>query len=133
MTTALSQEQRIQLEAQLQARRAQLARQMAEHQTGQSRVEYAAELLTQDSHDASQHAPDREVELARSDRELQALGQIDLALARIHQPEYGLCGDCGEPIAAARLALEPWALRCVACESARELAHAGQPVAHHTL
>lgn len=126
--TSLTPEQRSLLQAELQARHQQLERQVAAHQAGQSRVDYAAELLRQDSNDAQQHGADREVELERADRERQELGLVNLALARVHQPEYGLCTDCGESIAVARLKLEPWALRCVACESARE-----GSVARHSL
>ena len=126
---SLSAEQRALLEAELQARRQQLESQVVAHQAGQSRVDYAAELLSQSSHDAQQHEADREVELARADRERHELGLVNVALARIHQPEYGLCGDCGEAIPVGRLTLEPWALRCVACESLRE----GQSVARRSI
>ena len=107
------------LETTLLARQAQLDRQMAEHQGGASRVEHAAEVLALDGDDRQGDA-DREVELARADRELQELGQVSQALRRLKQPGYGLCEDCGEAIALGRLKLEPWALRCVACESRHE-------------
>ena len=45
---------------------------------------------------------------------------LSLALRRVQGEDYGLCADCGGTIAFDRLRLEPWALRCVACESALE-------------
>ncbi|MCA9541621.1 MAG: TraR/DksA family transcriptional regulator [Myxococcales bacterium] len=47
---------------------------------------------------------------------------IDEALHRIdNEPEeYGLCVECEEPIPARRLALMPYAERCVACQGAQE-------------
>jgi DnaK suppressor protein len=44
------------------------------------------------------------------------LKMIDAALARIDSEEYGVCLDCGNAIAAARLEAIPWAVRCVACQ-----------------
>ena len=49
---------------------------------------------------------------------------LDQALVRLEAGRYGLCADCGEPIALARLQSAPQSLRCVACESAHER---GQP------
>jgi RNA polymerase-binding transcription factor DksA len=34
--------------------------------------------------------------------------------------EYGICVDCGNDIGAARLAAQPAALRCVACQTVAE-------------
>lgn len=50
------------------------------------------------------------------------LQQIDAALERLEKGRYGMCGDCGEPIADARLRVLPFALRCTRCEGAREAA-----------
>lgn len=128
MSLALTPDQRTQLERQLLARQRELDHQMDEHQGGASRVQHAREVLLQDGDDAPQRDADREVELARSDRELAELGRVSAALQRLHQPDFGRCADCGEPIAFARLQLEPWARRCVACESRAE----GHQ-AHHTM
>lgn len=112
--------QRAQLAADLGQRRQQLDHQLAEQLAGQTRAEHARELLLQDGDDAPQRDADREVDLARTDRELAELGQVSRALQRIQSPAFGLCEDCSEPIAYERLRLEPWALRCVACETTRE-------------
>ena len=46
--------------------------------------------------------------------------QIEAALKRIDESEYGYCQECGEDIAAARLEADPAALFCIGCASARE-------------
>ena len=46
------------------------------------------------------------------------IDQIDLALARIDAGSYGICDDCRNPIAEARLDAMPEAIRCVGCKSA---------------
>jgi RNA polymerase-binding transcription factor DksA len=46
------------------------------------------------------------------------LAELDDALERLEGGEYGRCEQCGEPIAAERLAVRPAATTCVACASA---------------
>ncbi|GAT74579.1 DnaK-like suppressor protein [Microbacterium sp. HM58-2] len=43
------------------------------------------------------------------------LRQVDEALARLDAGTYGVCAGCGQPIAAARLEVRPFATHCVAC------------------
>ena len=112
--------QRDVLEAGLTQRRSQLDAQLAGQLAGESRAEHAREVLQQDSDDLRHRSEDREVDMARSDHNLRELGAVSEALRRIQTAGYGLCADCQEPIPFERLKVEPWALRCVACESARE-------------
>ncbi|MBA3270282.1 MAG: TraR/DksA family transcriptional regulator [Acidobacteria bacterium] len=44
------------------------------------------------------------------------LQAIDEALVRIEKGTFGLCRDCGEPIAEARLNAIPWTLVCITCK-----------------
>jgi DnaK suppressor protein len=46
--------------------------------------------------------------------------QVDAALRRIADDEYGDCGSCGESIDPRRLEAQPEAPFCVACQSLRE-------------
>ena len=112
------------LRALLQDRRKLLAEQRSAHLDGRSRAEHAREVLLQDGDDATQRDAEREVDFARTDRDAVELAEIDQALARMEAGQYGLCADCGEAIAPARLQSAPQALRCVACESRHER---GQP------
>ncbi|OGB01294.1 MAG: hypothetical protein A3E25_15785 [Burkholderiales bacterium RIFCSPHIGHO2_12_FULL_69_20] len=120
MTRHLTPQNLQQLQDSLQARRTLLAQQNNTHLGGQSRVDHARELLLQDGDDDTQRDAEREVDLARTDRDAMALAEIDVALQRLAAGHYGLCADCGDPIPLARLQLAPQALRCVACESLLE-------------
>jgi DnaK suppressor protein len=122
MTTHLTAGQRALLQAELLRRQAELDRQLAEHQGGLSRAEHARELLSQDSDDISHREADRDMDMALGDREIAELGAVSAALLRLKENRYGSCSDCGEDIAFDRLKVEPWALRCVACEGRRERA-----------
>ncbi len=108
------------LEAELQQRQKELDRIIAERQEGLSRAEHARAMLQQDSDDITLREPERQLDMTLSDRALVELGQVSDALRRLHGEDYGQCVDCGEGIPFDRLKAEPWALRCVACESARE-------------
>ncbi|MGM0412536.1 MAG: TraR/DksA family transcriptional regulator [Pseudomonadota bacterium] len=57
---------------------------------------------------------------ASAERAQQRLRLIDAALARIEEGEYGLCRECDEPIAPARLAADPPAPLCIHCAARRE-------------
>jgi DnaK suppressor protein len=54
-------------------------------------------------------------------RRRQKLLQIDAALRRLEEDDYGYCQDCGEDIAPARLEVDPTVLLCITCASAKEL------------
>ena len=120
MSTHLTGGQRALLKAELELRQRQLDRQLDTHQGGQTRADHAREVLERDYDDAPQRAMDREVDMALSDIDLQALGEISRALQRIDDDDFGLCGDCGAEIPFDRLKVEPCALRCVRCESRHE-------------
>ena len=40
---------------------------------------------------------------------------LRLALERLHQPDYGVCIECGKDIAFVRLQADPDALHCADC------------------
>ena len=41
---------------------------------------------------------------------------IEEALKRLEKGAYGICRDCGEPIADARLNAIPWTRVCITCK-----------------
>ena len=120
MTTHLTAGQRALLEAALVQRQHQLDRRLAEHTGGQTRADHAREVLQQDVREAAQREGESEIDMALSDLELRELGDVSAALRRLRADAYGRCADCDAEIPFDRLKAEPWALRCVACEGARE-------------
>jgi len=63
------------------------------------------------------------------DRHTDGMLDIEAALQRIKNGEYGVCTDCGVDVAFARLQAYPTAKRCIACQEKRErdYAHEGHP------
>jgi DnaK suppressor protein len=53
-------------------------------------------------------------------RDLAELAQVQAALQRLDDGRFGWCQDCAEAIAAERLAAQPWAARCLACQTRDE-------------
>jgi DnaK suppressor protein len=64
---------------------------------------------------------------AEQERDIEELRAIDAAKARIDDGSYGVCVDCGEDIALARLKAQPAALRCVPCQERYEGTHRAVP------
>lgn len=120
MDRQLTPGQHAMLEAELTRRQHELDRSLADHQQGLSRAEHARDVLLQDGDDPPQREGERAIDMARSDIELRELGAVSDALRRLQADDYGLCADCGAEIPFDRLKIEPWALRCVACETVRE-------------
>jgi RNA polymerase-binding transcription factor DksA len=61
-----------------------------------------------------------ELDIAGVRHALTELADVDRALARMRDGGYGVCVDCGEEIAAARLAAYPMAMRCIECQQSFE-------------
>jgi DnaK suppressor protein len=120
MSTHLTSGQRALLESALLERQRQLDRQLQAHQEGLSRADHARDVLQQDAHEVPQRESEREIDMALSDLELRELGEVSAALRRLQADGYGRCADCDIEIPFDRLKAEPWAMRCVACESRRE-------------
>jgi DnaK suppressor protein len=122
MTETITPELRRQLQVQLLASRTALEAQRQAHLAGQSRAVHAREVLLQDGDDATQRDAERTIDFDRTDRDAVELAAIDQALQRLDSGRYGLCADCGEPIAVQRLQAAPQVLRCLDCETAHERA-----------
>ena len=56
------------------------------------------------------------IQLRLKQTDAKILQAIEDALRRVDEGTYGLCRDCGEPIAAARLAAIPWTRVCISCK-----------------
>ncbi len=67
-----------------------------------------------------------DIEFALIQMKTETLHKIDEALARLEESTYGNCFECGEEIAERRLRALPFAVRCIECEEAREVAERRQ-------
>src|SRR5215468_11159549 len=56
------------------------------------------------------------VQLKLKQTDAKILQAIEGALRRMEEGTYGICRDCGEPIAEARLTAIPWTGSCIACK-----------------
>lgn len=61
-----------------------------------------------------------DVASAEVERDLAELRAVQAALKRLDEGRWGQCQDCEEPIDPRRLEVQPAALRCAACQAARE-------------
>lgn len=75
------------------------------------------EQTTGDIYDQASSERDRELVLILSDRERQKLHNIDDALLRMQEGEYGICEECDEEIPLGRLKAMPFTRHCVKCKS----------------
>jgi RNA polymerase-binding transcription factor DksA len=57
---------------------------------------------------------------AALERDAVELREVEAALARVHEPDFGLCADCEADIPYARLEAAPSAVRCLACQASVE-------------
>ena len=70
-----------------------------------------------DIYDQASNERDRELLLLLGDREREKIRNIDDALARIDEGEYGICEECEEEIPLGRLKAMPFARLCVKCKA----------------
>jgi RNA polymerase-binding protein DksA len=70
-----------------------------------------------------------DLNLAIVDRHVREIREIEAAYVRLREGRYGICADCGDDIAEARLRAWPTAERCQACQQHREktFRHDGTP------
>ncbi|TXH76573.1 TraR/DksA C4-type zinc finger protein [Thiobacillus sp.] len=63
------------------------------------------------------------------DRHIDGMRDIEAALQRIRNGEYGICTDCGDAVTFPRLMAYPTAKRCIVCQEQREKLYAqeGRP------
>ena len=60
------------------------------------------------------------MDIAAVAREAEELAGLESALRRLSEGEYGICTECGEPIARERLFANPAATRCAECQQFAE-------------
>jgi DnaK suppressor protein len=82
-------------------------------------VDAAGSTNADDEHDpeGATIAFEREHVAALLDQTREHLRQVDAALGRLDNGEYGRCEKCGKPIGAGRLEARPIATTCIKCAS----------------
>ena len=97
------------------------------HRQMQYHAEEALDCSNADKRGVTTHMADMGSDNSRHEMELRLMTEdgnvlelIEDAIGRLLEGTYGLCQDCGEPIAPARLEVRPYALYCTKCKSIRE-------------
>jgi DnaK suppressor protein len=73
-----------------------------------------------DEVDGAQRSVEREMTLATRSRLRERAHRLQGALERLREGLYGVCEECEEPIAPARLAALPEVTTCLRCQDRRE-------------
>ena len=76
--------------------------------------------VVKDPYGSASITHDDEIAFAVADRRARQLAEVTRALEDINAGRYGICRECGDPIAKARLKVMPFATRCVACQARLE-------------
>ena len=66
--------------------------------------------------DQAQMSHEEFISLQRNSMDYTALRQVNAAIERIGNGDYGVCAACDEPISEKRLKAIPWAKYCVLCQ-----------------
>lgn len=61
-----------------------------------------------------------DINVAQLDRHVESVRDIEAAMTRVKNKEYGACVDCGDDITFERLQAYPTAKRCIKCQTKRE-------------
>lgn len=115
--TERTQKQLDDIRAKLEQRKQDLA---GEIEDVRHQLDEDQERVAEDTRDGG--APDAQtgIDHAMVARDVKEVQDIDAALKRIADGDYGTCIDCGAEIASARLAAYPTAKRCMPCQVKRE-------------
>jgi DnaK suppressor protein len=111
---------KVDLKDMLLAKRAQLIAKLREEREGRRDVTHREKIEGTPFGDRPALSPDDEMGFAVADRRAAMLGQIDLALKKMEEGNYGRCEVCEEPINVLRLRAHPFAVRCTRCQEAWE-------------
>ena len=88
------------------------------HATGTKPLESSLDVNSRQGDLADQASGSNEVHIALKLKQTDAkiLAAIEEALYRMEKGTYGVCRDCGEAIAPARLSAIPWTRVCITCK-----------------
>lgn len=92
----------------------------AELRTGSKDREAIAIDTSPDELDRIQNARDRDQSIDVLERESRRLRELESALRRMEDDEFGICVECETEIGPRRLAAVPWTPYCIHCQEAQE-------------
>lgn len=75
---------------------------------------------TQDPADKASNSYTKELLFSQSTNDRIILTQIEEALERMEDGEYGICVNCGQEVQPKRLEAVPWARYCITCQDLQE-------------
>ncbi|MDQ2754915.1 MAG: TraR/DksA C4-type zinc finger protein [Actinomycetota bacterium] len=101
------------IRATLEQERDSLRRQLAELGVGSVGVDYDANFA-----DSSQVTAERGENEALAVSLEESLAEVENALEKFSTDKYGICENCGQPIAPDRLEAKPEARLCITCAAA---------------
>lgn len=99
----------------LHSKRAELLDHMRDH-----RQEMVVERVPEDGVGLASLTLLEDLTVGALEREQGLFQEIEAALGRIQEGEYGICESCGEDIPERRLQALPWARFCVKCAERRQ-------------
>ena len=100
----------------LRSKREELTAQQAD-----LRQEMVADRVPDDSYGLASQTLLEDITVDTLEREHELLGEIEAALERLEEGEFGICQGCGEHIPQRRLEALPWARYCVSCAEKRQV------------
>ncbi len=111
-TKGLTKAQTTKLRKQLEEKREEIR---ASLQTSRGGKGFQGEQ-TQNLEDLPVQAHEEWIFLNRNSIDVSLLREVEEALERIEDGDYGHCMDCDEPVSTKRLEAIPWARYCIACQ-----------------
>lgn len=104
----------------LEAIREELVARMQELERGFTSKESFSDDTVQDAGDQAVSSTMESLQSSLQDSQMEEFRRIGAALKMIEEGTYGICLDCGEPIAEKRLKSFPNATRCLVCQELYE-------------
>jgi DnaK suppressor protein len=124
----LSEDQVAQIKAALQKRYIELRQEIQgelENSGEQQYVDLAGSVADVGDHSVADMLLD--LNAAFVDRQVNEIREVEAALRRVAELNFGDCVDCGNEIGFERLKVHPTARRCVLCQGLYEKTHAHEP------
>lgn len=100
----------------LESIREELVARMQELEREFANKESFADDTVQDAGDQAMSSTMESLQSSLQDSQMEEFRRIASAIKMIEDGSYGICSDCGEPIAEKRLKSFPNAIRCLVCQ-----------------